>query len=77
LAPLKTLGIDLAAQDLKTAACLLDWSMGKATVEVLLDRQSNGELKELAAARQHEPDCLSLGCGRIRRANDPSAAPPR
>lgn len=45
---MKTLGIDLAAQDIKTAACLVNWSSGKAEVVALEGDQSNDQLKDLA-----------------------------
>ena len=45
---MKTLGIDLAAQAIKTAACLVDWSSLKAEVTVLEGGQSNEQLKDLA-----------------------------
>jgi predicted nuclease with RNAse H fold len=44
----RTLGIDLAAKDPKTAACLLDWSSGRATVERLDENQSDAALRDLA-----------------------------
>jgi predicted nuclease with RNAse H fold len=45
----RTAGIDLAAQPEKTAACVLEWSEGRATVIELLPTADDAQLLELVA----------------------------
>jgi predicted nuclease with RNAse H fold len=46
-APAQTLGIDLSADDAKTAACAIRWDSGRATITMLRRKLSNTDLREL------------------------------
>jgi hypothetical protein len=61
-APGITLGIDLAAQDKNTAACLLSWSQGVAKVTDVLDgsRCSDDALLDLIAAVVREGGTVGI-----------------
>lgn len=55
-----TLGIDLASQNENTAACLLEWRDGAATVRELLDRGSDDELVARMRAVRDAGGCVGI-----------------
>ena len=58
--PMVTLGVDLASQARKTAACLIRWDGGSAHVEYLKIGLEDPDLLDCSGARTRRPDKIGI-----------------